>query len=173
MTTRHEIKSVDAKPFPPGSFAQEGMPITMLVGTDSYAGVVQSVSEGRRKITVTVGKKVYYLTMRTDGNYWLRGKPIGYSRRFSLGYHFRAMVNGKWTMLSEKEHKEWLKKWCGFCQESPCIGEGCRLQGKKLARLGFLSSWAYRSDSEQAEVEELSKEFPDTGWPIVKRKESP
>lgn len=35
MTTRHEIKIVDAKPLPPGSLAQEGMPITMLVGTDS------------------------------------------------------------------------------------------------------------------------------------------
>lgn len=86
MTTRHEIKIVDAKPFPPGSFAQEGMPITMLVGTDSYAGVVQSVSGDRRKITVTVGKKDYELSMRTDGNYWIKGKPIGDARRFRIGY---------------------------------------------------------------------------------------
>ena len=98
--------------------------------------------------------------------------PSVMTNRAGVNY-IRAMVNGKWTMLREKEHEEWLKKWCGFCQNSPCIGEGCRLQGKKLARLGFLSSWAYRSDSEQAEVEELSKEFPDTGWPIVPRKESP
>ena len=86
MTTRHEIKIVDAKPFPPGSFAQEGMPITMLVGTDSYAGVVQSVSDNRRIVTVTVGKKDYYLTMRSDGNYWIKGNKIGDARRFSLGY---------------------------------------------------------------------------------------
>ena len=86
MTTRHEIRIVDAKPLPSGSFAQEGMPITMLVGTDSYAGVVQYASDDRRKITVTVGKKVYYLTMRSDGNYWIKGNPIGDSRRFSLGY---------------------------------------------------------------------------------------
>ena len=88
MTTRHEIKIVDAKPLPPGSLAQEGMPVTMLVGTDSYAGLVQSVSEDQREITVTVGKnkKDYCLSMRTDGNYWIKGNQIGDARRFSLGY---------------------------------------------------------------------------------------
>lgn len=80
-----------------------------------------------------------------------------------------AVVNGELIRLKEKEHEEWLNKWCRICQVSPCIGKGCMDRGKKLQKFGFLASWRYRSDLEEKEVHELALEFPDTGWPIEER----
>lgn len=74
---------IPTKPLPAGTLATPKMPITMKVGSDSYAGSCVAVSN--KKATFQVGNRRYVCSLRKDGLYREVGEP-------SAGSHIRWLL---------------------------------------------------------------------------------